>query len=304
MGYMQNVANFLKPEFYRRHYGKKGPPFATFADDELVISLRMDEVLSGNFPFYTLLPVAFYRDVLRDTGLRPAFFGQLTPSAYLDELRASFPDARFVEGQGPMPDFAVLRGARNLCLSVSTFSWTAAYIGDARRIVMPVTGLLSPGTCASVGDDIDLVPRSDPRYEFWLFPVNYAVAAEALPAAHAALAGRWRRVDHEEATAIMAGDARAPRRLADFLALFDAAFYLRTHPEIAAAVAAGLMGAADHHYRLHGFDENRACFALDAFHYASAYPDAADAVGHGRYRDFHHFHAARGAALGYRPTAD
>ena len=303
MSYLQNVANLLPPDAYRRHYGKKGPPFITFAENELVISLRMSEVLSGFYPYYTLLPVAFYQEVVTQTGLAPVFFGQLTPSAYLDALCTAFPDARFIEGRGPSPDFEVLRAAPNLCLSISTFAWAAAYLGDARRIVMPVDGLFNPGTCGALGDDIDLVPRLDPRYEPWLFPVNYAVPAHELPTAHAALAGRWRRVDRVECAAIMAGHARAPRLLADFLALFDPDYYLRTHREIADAVAAGVIGAPDHHYRLHGFDENRTCFALDAFHYARAYPDAADAVGYGRYRDFHHFHAARGAALGYAPVA-
>ncbi len=299
MSYMQNVANLLPPDAYRRHYGKKGPPNVRFGDDELVISLRMNEVLSGFYPYYTLLPVAFYREVVDRSGLKPVFFGQLTPSAYLDALHDAFPDARFIEGSGPMPDFEVLRSAANLCLSISTFSWTAAYLGDARRIIMPVNGLFSPGTCGSLGDDIDLVPRLDPRVEPWLFPVNYAVPAEQVLVAHAALAGRWRRVEPAECAAIMAGHARAPRQIADYLALFDAEFYLRTHREIADAVASGALGAADHHYRLHGFDENRVCFALDAFHYARTYADAADAVGYGQYRDLHHFHAARGVALGY-----
>lgn len=304
MSYLQNIANFLPPEAYRPIYGRKGPPFITFAADELVISLRMSEVLTGYYPYYTLLPVAFYQEVAARSGLTPVFFGQLTPSPYLDALRAAFPAARFVEGRGPLPDFEVLRSAQNLCLSVSTFAWTAAWLGDARRIILPVSGLFSPGTCGSLGDDIDLVPRLDPRYEAWLFPVNYAVPADALPAAHAALAGRWRRVGEHECAAIMAGHSRAPCRIDDYLALFDAAFYLRTHREIADAVARGAIGAADHHYRLHGFDENRACFPLDAFHYARAYPEAADAVGYGQYRDFHHFHAARGAALGYAAVPD
>lgn len=303
LSYLQNVANLLPPDCYRRHYGRTGAAFVTFAENELVVSLRMNEVLSGFYPFYTLLPPAFYQDVVAQTGLAPVFFGQLTPSAYLDALRSTFPDARFVEGRGPEPDFEVLRSAPNLCLSISTFAWAAAFLGDARRIVMPVDGLFNPGTCGSLGDDIDLVPRADPRYEPWLFPVNYAVSAAELPKVHAALAGRWRRVDRVECAAIMAGHARAPRPIADYLALFDPAYYLRTHREIGDAIAAGVIGAPDHHYRLHGFDENRTCFALDAFHYARTYPDAADAVGYGRYRDLHHFHASRGAALGYAPVA-
>lgn len=303
LNYLQNVANLLPPDLYRSVFPKKGPPSFVVGNDELLISLRMEEVLSGFYPFYTLLPVAFYREVVARTGLAPVFFGQLTPSAYLDALRAAFPEARFIAGTSPLADFETLRAAPNLCLSVSTFAWAAAFLGDAKRIVFPASGLLNPGTCAALGDDIDLVPRLDARLEPWFFPVNYAVCGDDALAVHAELEGRWREAGRAECAALLAGEARAPRPIHDYLPLFDEAFYLRAHPEIAAAVADGRMASGEAHFHLHGFDENRACFALDARFYARSHPDAADAVGFGRYRDFHHFHASRGARLGYVPVA-
>ncbi len=302
LDYLQHVDNLLPVECYRTVFGRRGKPAHAFADDVIVISLRMNEVLSGFYPFYTLLPVSFYRDVVHDTGLSPVFFGQLTPSPYLDALRAAFPDAPFIAGREPMEDFEVLRSAPNLCLSISTFAWTASFLSEARRIVFPVNGLLSPFACACYGADHDLVPRRDPRYDTWFLPANSAVGGASVLDYHAELEGRWRRLSAEDAAACLTGRNREPRNIADYLPLFDPAYYLRTHREIADAVADGRLGQADHHYTLHGFDENRTCFALDVPFYARRYPDAADAVGFGRYRDFHHFHAVIGASLGYLAT--
>ncbi len=301
-GYLQNVGNLLPPDEYRGHYRNGPPPFLRVAADEILVSLRMREVLTGFYPFYTLLPVGFYRGIVARTGLRPVFFGQLTPCGYLDALRSAFPDARFVDGRGAMEDFAVLRAARHLCLSVSTFSWVAAYIGEAERIVLPMHGLLSPASCASFGTDLDLVPRDDPRYDHVLFPVDYAVPAERVLDHHATLEGRWRHVPADEIRSILDGSFCAPRRIADYEALFDPDYYARTHREVGQAVADGRYGQAGHHYALHGFEENRACFALDPAFYASSYPEAADAVAGGRFLDLHHFHAATGRARGYRTT--
>ena len=261
--YLQHVANLLPPDHYRTVFGRRPAPAHVFGDDVLVISLRMGEVLTGFYPYYTLLPVAFYRDVVRETGLRPVFFGQLTPSPYLDALRAAFPDAAFIAGTDPMSDFEVLRSARNLCLSVSTFSWTAGFLSEAARIVIPVTGLFSPHACACLATDHDLVPRRDPRYEHWLFPINFAVPSDQVLDYHAELDGAWRRVSSDELDQYLGGSL-TPQRFEDYERLFDSDFYLRTHREIADAVADGRLGRAEHHYTLHGFAENRACFALDA----------------------------------------
>ena len=304
--YLQNVRNLLPAAVYRPVFTSRDAPDHHFESDEIVISLRMNEVLTGFYPFYTLLPIAFYQDVVRATGLRPVFFGQLTPSPYLDSLREAFPGARFIAGREPMADFAVLRSAPNLCLSISTFAWTAAFLSQATRIVIPVTGLFSRQACACFGTDHDLMPRHDPRYDYWLFPADFAVPGAQVLAHHEGLAGRWRRVDAVEAAAAMDGDDLPARRIEDYLALFSEPYYLAQNREVATAVADGRFGEGSHHYERHGFLENRRCFALEVPWYAARYPDAADAVGFGLFRDLHHFHAARGAALGYEavPAAE
>ena len=297
--YLQHVDNFLDPGIYRSIFAHRPSPTHAFAPDEIVISMRMKEVLTGFYPFYAVLPIGFYRDVVRKSALKPVFFGQLTPSPYLDALRDAFPEARFIEGTTPMEDFETLRSAPNLCLSLSTFAWAAAYISEARRIVIPVTGLFSRAACACYGTDHDLMPRTDPRYDHWVFPVNLAVPSADILAHHAELDGRWLQLTAADATACMNGSRHAAQDIDDYLRLFDDEFYRGANREVADAVLDGRFGQSVHHYTLHGFAENRRCFDLDVPAYARRYPDAADAVGFGRYRDLHHFHASRGAGLGY-----
>ena len=167
-GYVQNINNFLPVDVYRNYFVSTAD-VEGFGPDELLISLRTAEVLSANFPPYVLLPISFYREMIDQTGLKPVFFGQLSDSPYLDSLRAAFPEARFVHGAGIIHDFEKIRRSRNILLSVSTFAWCAAWMSHADRIIMPLTGLFNPVFAEFRCGGIDLIPKTDPRYEFYLF---------------------------------------------------------------------------------------------------------------------------------------
>ena len=150
--------------------------------------------------------------------------------------------------------------------SVSTFSWLAAWLSEARRIVLPVSGLFHPVQ----SPDIDLLPLADPRYSFVLFPINYSVPVAQYRAAHAALGGLWRQM-RPEAIAALRDGPRWPRRLETAAAMLDEAFYMQTYPDVAKAVAEGGLTAMEH-YCNHGFAEGRRAFAFDRNWYSTAYP--------------------------------
>jgi hypothetical protein len=76
-----------------------------------------------------------------------------------------------------MADFGVLRASRHLCVAISTFSWLAAWLSEARTIHLPVAGALHPRQ----RPDMDLLPVADPRYRFHLFePRPWGGTAEEL----------------------------------------------------------------------------------------------------------------------------
>jgi hypothetical protein len=189
-GYAQRMSNFLEVEAYRRAFPARVKGVPVFDRRYLVINVRSGDVVAGNFADYVLIPVAFYRQIVRETGLIPVFMGQVAPNAYTDLLRAAFPTALFLESQGAMWDFEVIRTARNIVTAVSTFSWLAAWLSRAERIIMPVDGLLNPIQFP----DIDLLPLDDPRFVFYLFPVNHACPPDRIAEVHATLEGRWCRV--------------------------------------------------------------------------------------------------------------
>jgi hypothetical protein len=137
-----------------------------FPADSLVISVRGAEILRGVHKDYRPVPIAFYRRLLAETGLAPVFLGQLGKDAYSQALLAAFPQATFVPSLGPMEDFAALRAARHLAVSVSTFSWLACWLSEAETIHLPILGMYHPRRRA----DIDLLPLTDPRYRFHLLP--------------------------------------------------------------------------------------------------------------------------------------
>ncbi len=272
-------------------------PVASFGRDTLLINIRGDEIFAAPHPHYTLLPIAFYQELVAQTGLAPAFLGQLDPNPYTAALRAAFPRARFIPSQGAMADFATLRRARNVVVAVSTFSWLAAWLSEAERVFLPLSALFNPAQCP----EVSLLPLDDPRYRFILFPVNYAVPVAGFAPAHRALAGTWRLVQPDMIAEMVCRWPRFPVSAHAMREAFDEAFYLHRYPDVRAGVASGAYHSGREHYAWEGFFEGREAFPLDRAWYCRAFPLAAIEVGQGDFASLHHHYVAVGRDRGYRP---
>lgn len=176
-GLAQRVEYYGSPDVMARMFPanlKDGVPI--FGDEFIVINVRAAEILENCHPDYIPVPIGFYRNLLNATSLKPVFMGQIGTDPYSQRLRDAFPDALFVPSRGPAADFEILRNATNLVLSVSTFSWLGGWLSArARTIHMPVLGIFNPQQRI----DINLVPRNDPRYSFYRFPVLRWTASAA-----------------------------------------------------------------------------------------------------------------------------
>jgi len=278
--YGQRMENFLPPEFYRSVFVHDGPAVRGAGSDELLCSIRQGDVLDGHHPDYVLIPADFYEEVARVTGLRLVFAGQLEDSPYMAELRARFPDARFLPSRGPLVDFERIRRSVNILPAVSTFAWLAAWLSEAQQIFLPVLGLLHP----LQSRETNLLPLGDPRVRFYLFPFHYAVPVERAAAAHASIRGLWRYVEHGRLAELL-WPARRERRLDRYLEYFDEAFYLTAYPDIASAVQDGHFPSGRHHYEHFGFHEGREAFFIDKSWYCQTYPIAAIELSQGEYDD-------------------
>lgn len=135
----------------------------------LLINVRGAEILADTHPDYGPIPIDFYRQLVESTGLPPVFMGQLGSDAYSDALRQAFPGATMLASRGPMGDFELIRSARHVVASVSSFSWLATWLSDAETIHLPVFGMFNPAQ----RPDIDLLPVDDVRYRFYRFPVRH-----------------------------------------------------------------------------------------------------------------------------------
>jgi hypothetical protein len=182
---------------------------------------------------------------------------------------------------------------------VSTFSWLAAWLSDAEQIFMPLSGLLNP----MQSTDVDLAPLNDPRYRFFLFPINYAAPVERYNQVHKPLLGRWKEISASELMRIRDERPTRPRIFEEYLKHLDSAFYLRRYYDVSDHVEAGIFQSGIDHYTRAGFAENREILELDPWHYSTAYPDAAEAVADGEYADFQHHFVHIGQTLGYQPVA-
>jgi hypothetical protein len=299
-GFGQRMENFLSPERYRPVFVS---PFSVpmgFGTDTLVCPVRAEDILHGPSLDYVLTPVEFYRDVIDMTGLRPVFIGQTHANAYMDRIRAEFPNALVREPQAdPLVDFETIRQSRHVVVGVSTYSWLAAWLSSSvESIYMAVSGLFNPMQKPSV----DLLPFGDKRFRFFLFPINYAVPLARHAEVHRRIAPYWRQMSHGALRSLFAGAPRFARELPDFVAAFDEAAYLDAYPDVAAAAQSLGAGFGREHYLAHGFDEWRLAIRLDPVWYVSQYPLAGFEVAQGDYAEFAHHYLAIGKARGYRPT--
>jgi hypothetical protein len=81
-------------------------------------------------------------------------------------IRRRFPEAKFPPEASPVRDFETIRHARHVALSVSTFSWLAAWLSETvATIHMPICGLFDP-----LANTAMLVPVDDARFTFYRVP--------------------------------------------------------------------------------------------------------------------------------------
>jgi hypothetical protein len=300
-GFGQRMENFLDRDVYRAVF--RSPVASPFRFDQrhLICPVRAEDVVDARRGHdYPLTPVEFYQDIVAETGLAPVFMGQTARNPYTERLRAAFPRAPFLETGDPMLDFEIIRQAKNIVLGVTTFGWLAAWLSHAERIFMAVNGLFNPMQCPLV----DLLPFGDPRYRFYLFPLNYGVRLADHAAAHQAIAPYWRMVPQPLLQRLFREAPRFDPTMEQMLGAMDAAFYLRTNADVAHAVGPDNAQGALEHYRRHGAREGRQPFRFSASWYAGHYPVAAMEVAQGDYSSLAHHYIAVGRAFGHRPLPD
>ncbi len=152
----------------------------TYGDDVLVINVRAGDILDGFHKNYCPMPFAFYEHLIRESGRRPVFVGQIhDDNEYCRRLRERFPNAEFRPAASPLVDFETIRRATHVVAAVSSYSSLACWLSSAHTIHVPVAGILDP----LVRPDIDLLPLDQPRYRFHRLRIGDWTASEEQRAA-------------------------------------------------------------------------------------------------------------------------
>jgi hypothetical protein len=169
-GYAQRLEYYGQPDLMASFFHVPSQYRRLTSAEYLLIHVRGADSLSGlTNADYVPVPITFYESVIARTRLKPVFMGQLEPTWYTVALQKRFPTATFLPQSSALEDFALLNSAANIAISVSTYSWLAAWLSPiAKNIHVPVLGLLNPSQRA----DINLLPLEDERYSFYEFPVR------------------------------------------------------------------------------------------------------------------------------------
>jgi hypothetical protein len=156
------VGSYGKPEDYF-HLFRESEPIVSIPDDCLVIHVRAGDVSTLTNDKYGPLPIRYYQYLLAQTALRPLFICEPGRTPYLELLKATFPKADTIGGTSAIDDFQIIRSAKNVALSVSSFSWMATFLSSrVQQIHLPLAGHFDPA------DDLtpDFLPLNDTRYIF------------------------------------------------------------------------------------------------------------------------------------------
>jgi len=165
-GWGMRLAYYRSPEPYRALFQTTARGHA-LRDDELLIHVRAGDILDLHHPYYFPMPFSYYEEVIAASGLSPVFIGQLDDNPYSDALRRRFAGAKFLARRSQIEDFTTIRQARHLVLSVSSFSWLAAWLSEsAESVHMPIYGLFEPRNGQTF-----LLPVDDSRWRFYAVDV-------------------------------------------------------------------------------------------------------------------------------------
>jgi hypothetical protein len=121
-------------------------------------------VLHGN---YAALPISYYKQISRSSGKELFFLiEKRTPSWYVRMISKHFGKKAISFTGSVADDFQILRGASELALSVSTFSWMAGFTGHAKLVHFPNFGIFSD----KERPDLDLTGVSKNRHKYGFEP--------------------------------------------------------------------------------------------------------------------------------------
>ena len=174
-GWGMRLAYYKSPQPYRELFQTPARGHV-LRDDELLIHVRAGDILDLHHRYYFPMPFSFYEEVIAATGLKPVFIGQLDDDPYSDALRRRFAGAKFLARRSSIEDFTTIRQARHVVLSISSFSWLAAWLSEkALSIHMPIYGLFEPRNRQTF-----LLPVDDLRWRFYAIDVPERAAHKGL----------------------------------------------------------------------------------------------------------------------------
>lgn len=249
--FAQKIDLFGDHGFFQDVFSQRENVDINFSDDELVVSIRAGELLEG-LEQYPLIPIDFYRRVQNETGLRLVFVGQMAEDGYSQDLRDAFPDARFIPHVTPMQDFELLRRAKNVVVGISTFSFLATWLSDAKKIILPLWGFFSVPCYLGA---IDLLPLNDSRYDFWFFPYVPGLPEAQMRTISSQVIDRSRPIGVDEIRAIQ--ERAAMTKAEPNIFSVDEQWYASRYLDVAEQVALGFYRDGVQHYNNVGVWEGR-----------------------------------------------
>lgn len=116
-------------------------------------------------PNYSALPLDFYAKIRQNTKKDLVFLiEKSSPWWYQKLIIKRFGKEAVLFSDTARHDFDLIRLCKDIALSISTFSWMAAFLGESRRIHFPIRGLFDPAERPDL--ELEIPNKELARYHF------------------------------------------------------------------------------------------------------------------------------------------
>jgi len=181
--YSADIRRWLEPESRNRQLAQE-----TIGPDDLVVHVRVGDLRAPVLRnLNRVTPFAYFRSILqRERWDRLHVVTEVASDPLPQQIASSF--GGIIHSGTAVEDFELLRAARRIVMSVSTFAWWGAWLSDAEVVYFPEHGGWNPWIRwgSAMMRDHDLHIPDDRRYRYQ----SRLWGATELPYGIAS-AGRW-----------------------------------------------------------------------------------------------------------------
>ena len=172
IGFFQRYEYFKNYKFQIKSWLYSGN-LTSLSNNSIVVHIRGGDVWKDiadtnlkDFTFHyqqPALPISYYTNILNKENYDKIYLVcEYCDDPILLKLKELYPNA-IIHCKSIIEDFNLIKSAKNIIMSISTYCWWASWLSDAKKIHFPLAGFWHP----KIRKEIDLYIDNEARYIYY-----------------------------------------------------------------------------------------------------------------------------------------